>query len=76
MNQFEKKWPLTYLKDIVNDGKQLLFHKCSADVSPTSKCSIPTLDLLYEKPLCRDHAMGKVKHCTVLICNVSGDDLT
>ena len=52
---------LNVFEDILKDEKQQLFHQCAADILPTTKCSGSTLDLLYEKPLCQEHSIKKVR---------------
>ncbi|XP_028416635.1 LOW QUALITY PROTEIN: INO80 complex subunit D-B-like [Dendronephthya gigantea] len=45
---------------ILKDEKQQLFQHCTADISPTSKCARTILDLLHDRPLCREHSTGQV----------------
>ena len=58
---------LNLFEDILKDSKQQLFHQCAADISPTMKCSRNTLDILYEKPLCREHSLRQVRFFLLFI---------
>ena len=58
---------LNIFEDILKDNKQQLFHQCVADISPTMKCSRNALDILCEKPLCREHSQRKVS-CFLSVC--------
>ncbi|XP_046846124.1 uncharacterized protein LOC124439881 isoform X2 [Xenia sp. Carnegie-2017] len=58
-----KRRSLPYTKycfyHILNDSRQKLFQECCADITGGLKCSRPSLDVLYGKPLCFEHSKGK-----------------